>query len=63
MQTFKLSIPVTGMVNVSITAESLTEAINQLIKQQEELEKIPHGYLDLELDKVIVIPIEPNTFS
>lgn len=63
MQTFKLSIPVTGMVNVSITAESLTEAINQLIEQQEELEKIPHGYLDLELDKVIVIPIEPNTFS
>jgi hypothetical protein len=51
------------MVNVSITAESLTEAINQLIEQQEELEKIPHGYLDLELDKVIVIPIEPNTFS
>lgn len=63
MQTFKLSIPVTGMVNISITAESLTEAINQLIEQQEELEKIPNGYLDLELDKVIVIPIEPNTFS
>lgn len=63
MQEFRISIPVNGMINISICAESLQEAIDAVIEKQDELENIPNGSLNLELNNVIVIPIEPKTFS
>lgn len=63
MQEFRISVPVNGMINLSITAESIEEAIDILLKKQEALEKHPCGHLNLELDKVIVIPVEPKTFN
>jgi hypothetical protein len=51
------------MINISIHAESLQEAIDAVIEKQDELESIPNGSLNLELNNVIVIPIEPKTFS
>lgn len=63
MQEFRLSIPVTGMITVSVTAESIDEAIDVLLKKQPDLERHPMGKLDLEIDKIIVIPVEPKTFN
>ena len=63
MQEFRLSIPVTGMITVPITAESIDEAIDILLKKQPDLERHPMGKLDLEIDKIIVIPVEPKTFN
>ena len=63
MQEFRLSIPVTGMITVPVTAESIDEAINILLKKQPDLERHPMGKLDLEIDKIIVIPVEPKTFN
>ena len=63
MQEFRLSIPVTGMITVPVTAESIDEAINILLKKQPDLERHPMGKLDLEVDKIIVIPVEPKTFN
>ena len=63
MQEFRISIPVNGMINLSVCAESLQEAINIVIEKQDELETISNGSLNLELNSVIVIPIEPKTFS
>lgn len=63
MQEFRLSIPVTGMITIPVTAESIDEAINILLKKQPDLERHPMGKLDLEIDKIIVIPVEPKTFN
>lgn len=63
MQEFRISVPVNGMINLSITAESIEEAIDILLKKQEVLENHPCGHLNLELDKVIVIPVEPKIIS
>ena len=63
MQEFRLSIPVTGMITVSVTADSIDEAIDVLLKKQPDLERHPMGKLDLEIDKIIVIPVEPKTFN
>lgn len=63
MQEFRLSIPVIGMITVSVTAESIDEAIDVLLKKQPDLERHPMGKLDLEIDKIIVIPVEPKTFN
>lgn len=63
MQEFRLSIPVTGMITVPVTAESIDEAINILLKKQPDLERHPMDKLDLEIDKIIVIPVEPKTFN
>ena len=63
MQEFRLSIPVTGMITVPVTAESIDEAINILLKKQPDLERHPMGKLNLEVDKIIVIPVEPKTFN
>ena len=63
MQEFRLSIPVTGMITVSVAAESIDEAIDILLKKQPDLERHPMGKLDLEIDKIIVIPVEPKTFN
>lgn len=63
MKEFRISIPVNGMISINISAESLDEAIEILLKKQEALENHPCGHLNLELDKVMVIPIEPNIFS
>lgn len=63
MQEFRLSIPVTGMITISIGAESIDEAIDILLKKQPDLERHPMGKLDLEIDKIIVIPVESKTFN
>lgn len=63
MQEFRLSIPVTGMITVPIGAESIEEAIDILLKKQPDLERHPMGKLNLEIDKIIVIPVELNTFN
>ena len=63
MQEFRLSIPVTGMITVPIGAESIEEAIDILLKKQSDLERHPMGKLNLEMDKIIVIPVEPKTFN
>lgn len=63
MQEFRLSIPVTGMITIPIGAESIDEAIDILLKKQPDLERHPMGKLDLEIDKIIVIPVEPKTFN
>lgn len=63
MQEFRLSIPVTGMITVSVTAESIDEAIDVLLKKQPDLERHPMGKLNLEIDKIIVIPVESKTFN
>lgn len=63
MQEFRLSIPVTGMITVPISAESIEEAIDILLKKQSDLEMHPMGKLNLEIDNIIVIPVEPKTFN
>lgn len=63
MQEFRLSIPVTGMITISISTESIDEAIDILLKKQPDLERHPMGKLNLEVDNIIVIPIEPKTFN
>lgn len=63
MQEFRLSIPITGMITVPVGAESIDEAIDILLKKQHDLERHPMGKLDLEIDKIIVIPVEPKTFN
>ena len=63
MQEFRISIPVKGMINLSVYTESLEEAVEKLVEKQSELESIPNGFLNLELDHVIIIPIEPKTFN
>ena len=63
MKEFRISVPVNGMISINISAESLDEAIEILLKKQEALENHPCGHLNLELDKVTIIPIEPNIFS
>lgn len=60
---FRISVPVNGMISINISAESLDEAIEILLKKQEALENHPCGHLNLELDKVTIIPVEPNIFS
>ena len=60
MEEYKLIIPVSGSITINITAESLEEAIEILLKKQESLEKHPCGKLNLELDKVVAIPVEPK---
>ena len=63
MQEFRLSIPVTGMITVSISADSVEEAVDVLLEKQPDLERHPMGKLNLEVDKIIVIPVEPKTFN
>lgn len=63
MKEFRISVPVNGMISINISAESLDKAIEILLKKQEALENHPCGHLNLELDKVTVIPVEPNIFS
>lgn len=63
MQEFRLSIPVTGMITVPVTAESIEEAVDILLEKQSDLERHPMGKLNLEVDKIIVIPVEPKTFN
>lgn len=63
MKEFRISVPVNGVISINISAESLDEAIEILLKKQEALENHPCGHLNLELDKVTVIPVEPKTFN
>ena len=63
MQEFRLLIPVIGMITVPIGVESVEEAIDILLKKQPDLEKHPMGKLNLEVNNIIVIPVEPKTFN
>ena len=63
MEEYKLIVPVTGAITLNITAESIEEAVDILLKKQETLEKHPCGKLNLELDKVVAIPVESKTFN
>ena len=63
MQEFRISIPVDGMINISVCAESLQEAVDAVVEKQDELTNIPNGSLNLDLSNIIIIPIEPKTFS
>lgn len=63
MNEYRISVPVNGMISINIAAESLDEAIEILLKKQEALENHPCGKLNLELDKVMVIPVDPKTFN
>lgn len=63
MKEFRFSIPVNGMISLNISAESLEEAIDILLKKQEALENHPCGKLNLELDNLYVIPVEPKSFN
>jgi hypothetical protein len=51
------------MITISIGAESIDDAVDILLKKQPDLERHPMGKLDLEIDKIIVIPVEPKTFN
>ena len=35
MQEFRISIPVDGMINISVCAESLQEAVDAVVEKQE----------------------------
>ena len=63
MEEYKLIIPVSGSITTNITAETLEEAIDILLKKQESLEKHPCGKLNLELDKVVAIPVESKILN
>ena len=63
MEEYKLIVPITGAITLNITAESIEEAVDILLKKQEALESHPCGKLNLEIDKIIVIPEEPKTFN
>ena len=63
MEEYKLIVPLNGVLTLSITAESIEEAVDILLKKQEALENHPYGKLNLELDKIVVIPVEPKTFN
>ena len=63
MNEYKLIIPIKGVLTLNITAESIEEAVDILLKKQEALENHPYGKLNLELDKVVAIPVEPKTFN
>ena len=61
MEEYKLIVPLNGVLTLSITAESIEEAVDILLKKQEALENHPYGKLNLELDKVLAIPVNPKT--
>lgn len=63
MEGYKLIVPISGAITLDITANSLEEAVDVLLQKQEELEKHPHCKLNLELDKVVAIPIESKILS
>ena len=63
MEEYKLIVPLSGVIIQNIIAELIEDAVNILLKNQESLEHHPCGKLNLELDKVVVIPVEPKTFN
>ena len=63
MEEYKLIVPVAGAITLNITAESIEEAVDILLKKQEALEKHPCGKLNLELDKVVAIPVESKILN
>ena len=63
MEEYKLIVPISGAITLNITAESIEEAVDILLKKQEALENHPYGKLNLEIDKIVVIPEEPKTFN
>lgn len=63
MNEYKIIIPISGAITINITAESVEEAVDILLERQEVLENHPYGKLNLEIDKIVVIPEEPKTFN
>lgn len=60
MNEYKLIIPVFGSINLTICAESIEEALNILVSKQADLEMIPHGHIEMELSKILVIENKTN---
>ena len=60
MHEYKLIVPVFGSINLTICAESTEEALNILLEKQADLEVIPHGHIEMELSKILVIENEIN---
>lgn len=60
MNEYKLIIPVFGSINLTICAESTEEAIEIVLDKQTELEMIPHGHIEMELSKILVIENQIN---
>lgn len=60
MNEYKLIIPVFGSINLTICAENLEETLNILASKQADLEMIPHGHLEMELSKILVIENKTN---
>lgn len=63
MNEYKIIIPISGAITINITAESVEEVVDILLERQEVLENHPYGKLNLEIDKIVVIPEEPKTFN
>lgn len=61
MQDFRLIVPINGAITLNVVAESIETAIDVLLQKQEEIENHPYGKLNLELDKVLAIPVNPKT--
>lgn len=57
---YKMIVPVSGSVQLSVCAEDAAEAINILIEKQPDLEALPYGHLEMELSKIIVIENKIN---
>jgi hypothetical protein len=60
MNEYKLIVPVFGSINLTIYAENTEEAINILVSKQADLQMIPHGHIEMELSKILVIENEIN---
>ena len=63
MNEYKIIIPISGVIIINIASESIEDAVDILLEKQEVLENHPYGKLNLEIDKIVVIPEEPKTFS
>ena len=63
MNEYKIIIPISGVITINIASESIEDAVDILLEKQEVLENHPYGKLNLEIDKIVVIPEEPKTFS
>lgn len=55
MTEYNLIVPVIGSIQISICAQDAEEAFDILMDKKDILENIPHGHLEMELSKIIVV--------
>ena len=60
---FEFIAPITGVINIKISAKTIEDAVDILLKKQSDLEQHPFGKLNLEIDKIVVIPNNSKTFN